>query len=69
MKTGIQKITKPLLIKYPTTHGDHIRIMFQQIAAIEPLNDKECKIHTSAGVFKIALSEEAVLEDLEGYTF
>jgi len=67
-KTGIETITKPLLIKYPTKKG-YIRIMFQGIAAIEPAGDHECIIHTSGGSFEVALSDEAVLKDLSGYKY
>ena len=68
-KTGIEKITKPLLIKYPTKNGGYIRIMFQSIAAIEPVDVKECIIHTSGGRFVVPLSDKDVLQDLSGYKY
>ena len=68
-KTGIENITRPLLIKYPKKSGGDVRIMFQSIAAIEHVSDDSCAIYTSGGVFEIALSEEAVLKDLSGYKF
>lgn len=68
---GMARIQGPLLIKYPTVEGQDVRIMVQHIVAIRKNPDGDSTfLDCSNGLsYHVAMSEAAILTDLNGYKY
>lgn len=68
---GLARITRPLLITYPTVEGGLVRVMFQHIVAVRPNPDgKSTYLDCSNGLtYHIARPEQEVLHDFNGYEY